>query len=90
MDEILKRAGGVEKYRWFVQGIVRRGMESEGWDSMLDRIPVGSAEFLKSARERVGRVTSEQPARRFLAERISFERIVEDILMADDPNGECG
>ena len=77
MDEILRRAGGAEGYRRFVQGFVRSGMEAEGRDLMRERVAIGSAGFLKSARKFVGRVTIEQPARRFLTERISFERIVE-------------
>ena len=84
MDEILRRAGGAEGYRRFVQGIVRSGMEAEGRDSIRDRVAIGSAGFLKSARKFVGRVTIEQPARRFLTERISFERIVKVVEKAKE------
>ena len=51
---------------------------------MRGRIVMGSAGFLKSARKLVGRVTSEQPARRFLSEPISFERIVEVVEEAKE------
>ena len=55
---------------------------------MRDRIVMGSAGFLKSARALVGRVTSEQSARRFLSEAISFERIVEVVEEAKEERWE--
>jgi hypothetical protein len=74
--ELLKRAGGVERYRRYVQSHVTRDIDSSAFTGFSDRIALGSREFLDRARAWVGIVSTEQPDRSFVTRRIPFESIV--------------
>lgn len=74
--EILGRAGGVERYRRFVQGYVTRGIDPDEFAGLADRVAIGSLKFLDMARSLVRSVSPEQPDRGFVARRVPFEKIV--------------
>ena len=75
-EELLKRAGGIEKYRRYAQMHVTRGMEPEGYEDMAGRVMLGTREFQEKAREWVGRLTKEQPGRKQLEGTVTLGAIV--------------
>ena len=75
-SEILKRAGGRDQYRRYVQSHVSGGLAASGFDELRDRVAIGSREFIDHARSWVQSVSPEQANRVFLARCIPFERIV--------------
>ena len=74
--ELRKRSGGAAAYREFIQQHVTRGQDPCTLEKLTDRVAVGSQVFLDQARALVRTTSREQPDRAFVAERISFERIV--------------
>ena len=75
-DELLKRAGGENKYRRYVQKHVTRGVEPDGFEDLAGRIALGTTEFRKNLRKWVGKVTKEQPGRKALEKRADIDAIV--------------
>lgn len=78
-EEILERAGGSKPYRRYVQSHLSGGLNVSECDSFFEQIAIGGRGFLERVRSRVMSVSSEQPDRSFVAERIPFERIVEAV-----------
>jgi len=74
--EILARAGGVKRYRRFVQSYVTHGIDPEEFTTFSERVAMGGREFLDMARSLVKSVSTEQPDRGFLIRRVPFEKIV--------------
>lgn len=73
---ILGRAGGKQKYRNYVRMHVTRGRDPEKYDRLKDQLIVGDGGFVAQMKERVGRVSKEQPDRRFVVRNVSLSDIV--------------
>ncbi len=74
--DILERAGGRERYRRLVQSYVTRGIDPDEFSDFIERVAVGSREFLEQARKWVKAVSPEHSDRSFVAIRIPFDKIV--------------
>ena len=84
-ETILKQSGGRERYRKGVEAHVTRGADPGGFECLRGRVAIGTTAFVKRVKKLVGKVTKEQPDRKFIARRVSFERIVE---IVEKENGE--
>jgi hypothetical protein len=84
-EELLRRAGGRDAYRKFVQRYVTRRIDPGEFRSLMERVAIGSQAFLEEARARVSTPSREQPDRSFVATRVSFDRIV---AVVEDVKGE--
>jgi hypothetical protein len=78
-DEILSRAGGRAAYRKLVQQYVTRGMDPGQFETLSERVAIGSTEFLDRVKRMVSVTSPEQPARSFFASRVAFDDIVEAV-----------
>ena len=74
--ELLKRAGGTPAYREFVESLITRGLPVERFDTMKARLVLGSTTFQEKARKWIGRVTGEQPDRKFAQRRAPMAAII--------------
>ena len=75
-EELLRRAGGREAYRRYVESYVRQGEKESEFDGLKAQVVVGATEFVEKARGLVKRLSREQPDRKRLAAVVPFERIV--------------
>jgi len=73
---LLRRAGGREAYRKYIQQYVTRGGAPVGDEDFSGRIALGSQAFLAKVKNWAGRVTKEQPDRRQLLKRVTVAAIV--------------
>ncbi|OGV61757.1 MAG: hypothetical protein A2283_23820 [Lentisphaerae bacterium RIFOXYA12_FULL_48_11] len=74
--ELLKRAGGVSAYRKYIQLHVTRGIEPEGMEDIKGLWMLGAREFQDRAKRLVGRVTKEQPSRKWLKRYVEIGSII--------------
>ena len=75
-ETILKRSGGREGYRKGVEAHVTRGADPGEFEPLRGRVAIGTAAFIERVKGLVGKVTKEQPDRKFIARRVSFRRII--------------
>jgi len=75
-SELLRRAGGREAYRRYVQQHVTRGMDPDTFSSFGESVAIGKTEFLDRARSLAKRVTREHRRRDFLKDRPGLENII--------------
>jgi len=73
---ILEQAGGVDKYRRSLQEYVTAGAPPEDFESLRDRVAIGSARFVESVKRRIVKVSPEQPAGGAMRRLVPFELIV--------------
>ena len=73
---ILSRGGGKVGYRRYVESHVTRGEDPDIFETMEDRVALGTQAFLEKVKDLAGQLTKEQPERRFLVKRADFEAIV--------------
>jgi hypothetical protein len=73
---LLKRAGGPKAYRRYVQMHVTRGDEPEGFEALGGRLALGAQTFVEQAKGWVGRVSREQPGRKYVARRVTVAQVV--------------
>ena len=78
-DELLGRAGSRPAYRKLVQQYVTRGMAPAQFETLSERVAIGSTEFLDRVKRMVSVTSPEQPDRSFVASRVAFEDIVEAV-----------
>lgn len=65
------------RYRDYVEGAVREGLEKSPWESVREQVVLGGAEFLAEMRKYVSGSEQEQRgARRLVTERPSFEVVI--------------
>jgi REP element-mobilizing transposase RayT len=77
--EVLRRAGGAEKYRRFVQKYVTAGMKPDAFEGFGERVVLGGTAFLDKARGWAGRKGRENTKHAELSRCVSFDRIVEAV-----------
>jgi putative transposase len=75
-EELLKRAGGLSAYRRYVQTHVNRGIEPEGLEDISGLWILGARKFQDRVKKLVGRVTKEQPSRKWLKRCVDIETII--------------
>ena len=73
---ILSRGGGPAKYRRGVEAHITRGADPKAFECLRGRVAIGTTAFLEKARQRVGRMTKEQPDRSFTRRLSGFDSIV--------------
>jgi hypothetical protein len=65
------------RYRDYVEGFVREGLEKSPWESVREQVVLGGAEFLKQLRSHIGGNEQEQRgARRLRAERPQLGAVI--------------
>ena len=84
---ILSRGGGKSGYRRYVERHVTRGVDPDIFETMTNRVALGTQAFLEKVRELAGPLTQEQPARRVLVKRAAFEDIVGLVEKARERSG---
>ena len=84
-DELIKRGGGRQEYRRYVQEHVTRGADPEGFEDLRGRLALGSVAFQDKAKDWVKKVTKEQPMRRCLKRGVGIATIVR---LVEDERGE--
>lgn len=75
-EDLLQRAGGKKAYRRYVQGCVTRGEDPGVFDSLQERIAVGSTAFLERARGLAGDISAEKVGKHFSRAIIPFSAVV--------------
>jgi len=75
-EVILARSGGKDKYRRYVQEHITRGADPEAFECLKGRLAIGATSFVEKARSLVGKITREQPDRKYLRDTVDFEKIV--------------
>lgn len=71
-----RRAGGRERYRRAVEGIIRQGGKETAGEQRKAQVLIGSREFIERIKRGMKRLSKEQAGRRDFTVRIAFERIV--------------
>jgi REP element-mobilizing transposase RayT len=94
-QNILARAGGRDAYRKYVRSYVARGDDPEVYETLKDRVAIGSAGFKEKAKRLITHVSEEQPQRQILKKRVSLETIAESVERLkgerwDEFNGRYG
>ena len=74
-EELLRRAGGMARYRASVEAYVKQGEEESLAARFRNAVALGSEAFLEGLRKRV-KGNREQPARRFFADRPTWEQVL--------------
>jgi putative transposase len=74
-EELRRRAGGVHAYRRIVQAHVARGWDPSEFETLKEKVILGGAAFIVQAKAWVGSVSPEQPDRRQVARRVSFDQV---------------
>ena len=85
-EELLHRAGGVDAYRKYVNSHVTRGVDPEGLEDIRGLCALGARKFQDRVKKLVGRVSQEQPSRKWLRRCVDVEDI---IRVVEEKRGEA-
>jgi hypothetical protein len=81
-DEVLRRAGGQKAYREHVESHVTRGVEVRGAEKLKGVAAIGSQRFLDGLKQRMKKLSPEQPQRKFFARLVTVETIIKMVEKA--------
>ncbi len=66
-------------YARYVEGAMREGLEKSPWEEVKARLVLGGREFVERLRSKLGGPAREQPQRRALAERPTWQQVVKAV-----------
>jgi len=75
-EDILRRGGGREEYRRYVESYIRQGREEELVEKLRARVVIGATGFVEKSKRLLKKISREQPDRRVFSARIDFNEIV--------------
>jgi hypothetical protein len=71
-----------QAYKNYVEGAIREGLESSPWEQLEGRLVLGTRRFMDEVRKQIRGSDREQPQRRALARRPTWEQVVKSVEKA--------